>query len=171
VALGRSARALAAGFDSVSICMSKGLGAPVGSLLCGSSALIRRARRWRKVLGGGMRQAGVLAAAGHYALENNVARLEQDHANAAALAQRLSSLPGVNVEYGPTQTNMVFIRVAQNHAEPLRQFLKQRGILIGSGNPVRLVTHLDISAVDVGAFVDAMSAFLAQDSGTRSAAA
>src|SRR3954454_16577509 len=93
-------------FDTVSVCLSKGLGAPVGSVLCGSSALVARARRWRKVLGGGMRQAGVLAAAGLYALEHNVARLEQDHANAAALAQALSHLPGVSVEYGQSQTNM-----------------------------------------------------------------
>ena len=164
-------REIARWFDTVSVCLSKGLGAPVGSVLCGSSELIARARRWRKVLGGGMRQAGVLAAAGLYALEHNVSRLAEDHANAATLAQRLAALPGVNAEYGPMQTNMVFMRVAPVALEPLRQFLKQRGILIGSGNPVRLVTHLDISAVDVGAFVDAMSAFLAQDSGTRSAAA
>jgi threonine aldolase len=153
------------------VCLSKGLGAPVGSVLCGSSELIARARRWRKVLGGGMRQAGVLAAAGLYALEHNVSRLAEDHANAATLAQRLAALPGINAEYGPMQTNMVFMRVAPVALEPLRQFLKQRGILIGSGNPVRLVTHLDISALDVEAFIDAMSAFLAQDSGTRSAAA
>jgi threonine aldolase len=164
-------REIARWFDTVSVCLSKGLGAPVGSLLCGSSALIRRARRWRKVLGGGMRQAGVLAAAGHYALENNVARLEQDHANAAALAQRLSSLPGVNVEYGATQTNMVFLRVDPALLDPLRQFLKQRGILIGGTNPIRLVTHLDISAEDVAAFAAALATFLAQDGGTRSVAA
>jgi threonine aldolase len=118
-----------------------------------------------------MRQAGVLAAAGHYALENNVARLEHDHANAAALAQRLSSLPGVNVEYGPTQTNMVFLRVEPGLLDPLRQFLKQRGILIGGTNPIRLVTHLDISAEDVAAFAAALATFLAQDGGTRSVAA
>jgi len=164
-------REIARWFDTVSVCLSKGLGAPVGSMLCGSSALIRRARRWRKVLGGGMRQAGVLAAAAHYALENNVARLEQDHANAAALAQRLSSLPGVNVEYGPTQTNMVFLRVEPALLDPLRQFLKQRGILIGGTNPIRLVTHLDISAEDVAAFAAALATFLAQDGGTRSVAA
>jgi len=168
---GVQVREIARWFDTVSVCLSKGLGAPVGSVLCGSSELVSRARRWRKVLGGGMRQAGVLAAAGLYALEHNVERLAQDHANAAMLAQRLTGLPGVSIEYGPTQTNMVFMRVAQNHAEPLRQFLKQRGILIGGGNPIRLVTHLDISPADVGTFVDALAAFLSQDDGTRSAAA
>jgi threonine aldolase len=152
-------------FDTVSVCLSKGLGAPVGSVLCGSGELIARARRWRKVLGGGMRQAGVLAAAGLYALEHNVARLAEDHVNAATLAQRVADLPGINAEHGPTQTNMVFMRVAPADLEPLRQFLKQRGILIGNGNPVRLVTHLDISAADVGTVVDALSAFFAQGHG------
>jgi threonine aldolase len=164
-------REIARWFDTVSVCLSKGLGAPVGSVLCGSGALIARARRWRKMLGGGMRQAGVLAAAGLYALENNVARLEQDHANAALLAQRLATLPGVTVEYGPTQTNMVFMRLAPTLVEPLRQFLKQRGMLIGSGNPIRLVTHLDIGSEDVSAFVEALAGFLSQDRTTRSVAA
>ena len=118
-----------------------------------------------------MRQAGVLAAAGLYALEHNVARLEQDHANAAALAQNLSRLPGVSVEYGPSQTNMVFMRIAPTLVEPLRQFLKQRGILIGSTHPIRLVTHLDIEPDNVRAFAVATAAFLSQDGVTRSVAA
>jgi len=158
-------------FDTVSVCLSKGLGAPVGSVLCGSSALIARARRWRKVLGGGMRQAGVLAAAGLYALEHNVARLEQDHTNAAALAEGLSRLPGVSVEYGQSQTNMAFMRVAPTLVEPLRQFLKQRGILVGGTHPIRLVTHLDIEPDDVRAFIEATTAFLSQEGVTRSVAA
>jgi threonine aldolase len=164
-------REIARWFDTVSVCLSKGLGAPVGSVLCGNNALIARARRWRKVLGGGMRQAGVLAAAGLYALEHNVARLAQDHANAAALAQGLSRLPGVSVEYGPTQTNMVFVRLAPALAEPLRQFLKQRGILIGATHPIRLVTHLDVGVDDVRAFIEATAAFLSDDGITRSVAA
>jgi threonine aldolase len=164
-------REIARWFDTVSVCLSKGLGAPVGSMLCGSRALIARARRWRKVLGGGMRQAGVLAAAGLYALENNVARLQHDHDNAAQLAQRLARLPGVATEYGPAQTNMVFLRIDPSLAEPLRQFLKQRGMLIGATNPIRLVTHLDIAAEDVHAFADAVAAFLAQAGSTHSAAA
>lgn len=163
-------REIARWFDTVSVCLSKGLGAPVGSLLCGSSALIARARRWRKVLGGGMRQAGVLAAAGLYALENNVTRLERDHANAAALAQRLCGLSGISVEYGPAQTNMVFLRVEPGLLEPLRQFLKQRSILIGGSNPVRLVTHLDIGAEDVNGCADAIAEFV-KAGGSHSAAA
>ena len=118
-----------------------------------------------------MRQAGVLAAAGLYALEHNVARLEQDHANAAALAQGLSRLPGVSVEYGQSQTNMAFMRVAPTLVEPLRQFLKQRGILIGGTHPIRLVTHLDIEPDDVRAFIEATTAFLSQEGVTRSVAA
>ena len=164
-------RDVARRFDTVSVCLSKGLGAPVGSVLCGSHALIARARRWRKVLGGGMRQAGVLAAAGLYALEHNIERLEQDHANAAALAQALSRLPGLTVEYGPSQTNMVFMRLTPTLVEPLRQFLKKRGMLIGNTHPIRLVTHLDIAADDVSAFVEAVAAFLSQDGATRSVAA
>lgn len=158
-------------FDTASVCLSKGLGAPVGSVLCGSAALIARARRWRKVLGGGMRQAGVLAAAGIYALEHNVARLADDHANAAALAQGLAQLPGASVEYGPSQTNMVFLRVAPTLVEPLRQHLKQRGILIGNSLPIRLVTHLDVDARDVKTFIEAVSEFLSQDGAARTVAA
>src|SRR5690349_18945595 len=155
-------REIARAFDTVSVCLSKGLGAPVGLVLCGSQQLIGRARRWRKVLGGGMRQAGVLAAAGLYALEHNIERLEQDHANAAALAQALSGLTGVSVDYASTQTNMVFMRIEPTLLEALRQFLKQRGILIGGTHPIRLVTHLDIARADVQTFVDAAAQFMSQ---------
>jgi threonine aldolase len=117
-----------------------------------------------------MRQAGVLAAAGLYALQHNVARLEHDHANAATLAQALSGLPGVGVEYAPTQTNMVFMRIEPALLEPLRQFLKQHGMLIGATNPIRLVTHLDISPEAVQAFVDAVAQFLSEGGSARSAA-
>ena len=158
-------------FDTVSVCLSKGLGAPVGSLLCGSRDLTAKARRWRKVLGGGMRQAGVLAAAGIYALQNNIARLAQDHENARALAQALREVDGLKVDYGASQTNMVFMTVEPSLAEPLRQFLKQRGILIGGGNPIRLVTHLDVSRDDIQAVAGAVKQFCAQGRVARPAAA
>jgi threonine aldolase len=157
-------------FDTVSVCLSKGLGAPVGSVLCGSHALIAKARRWRKVLGGGMRQAGVLAAAGMYALQHNVARLQQDHDNAHALAQSLESVQGLAVEYGPSQTNMVYISVEPTLAEPLRQFLKSEGILIGGGNTIRLVTHLDVDREDVQTVASAMKRFFARGRSARPAA-
>jgi threonine aldolase len=157
-------------FDSVSVCLSKGLGAPVGSVLCGSKALIAKARRWRKVLGGGMRQAGVLAAAGIYALQHNVARLEEDHENARTLAQALSANAALKVDYGPSQTNMVYVTVESSLAEPLRQYLRQHGMLIGSGNPVRLVTHLDVSRADVIAFAGAVERFFREGQAARPAA-
>ncbi|KCB49945.1 glycine hydroxymethyltransferase [Bordetella hinzii 1277] len=136
-------------FDTVSICFSKGLGAPVGSVLVGSQALIDQARRWRKVLGGGMRQAGVLAAAAHYALEHNVARLAEDHENARRLAQGLAALPGVQVH--AQDTNMAFVSFAAEHRAALNQGLKEEGILMSAvyDGPVRLVTHLDISRQDI----------------------
>jgi threonine aldolase len=148
--------------DTVSVCLSKGLGAPVGSVLCGSRALITSARRWRKVLGGGMRQAGVLAAAGIYALQNNVSRLEQDHENARALAHALGAVDEVRIEYGAAQTNMVYMGVEPTLAEPLRQFLRQRGILIGAGHTIRLVTHLDLDRQDVLTTAAAVKDFFAR---------
>jgi threonine aldolase len=143
-------------FDSVSLCLSKGLGAPAGSVLCGSRELIDRAHRWRKVAGGGMRQAGILAAAGLYALEHHVARLKDDHANAGALAVGLAKLAAVKVE--PPQTNMVFVHVGKAHAHELPRFLAARGIVVLPGETLRLVTHLDVDRADVpfviGAFED-----------------
>ena len=149
-------------FDTVSVCLSKGLGAPVGSVLCGSAAHIAKARRWRKVLGGGMRQAGVLAAAGIHALQNNVERLAQDHDNARLLADLLAQIDGVGVDPATVQTNMVFASVDPQRAEPLRQFLKERSMLIGAGSRIRLVTHLDVSAEDIKALAAAVAQFLAQ---------
>lgn len=143
-------------FDSVSLCLSKGLGAPAGSVLCGSRRFIDQAHRWRKVAGGGMRQAGVLAAAGRYAIEHNYTRLADDHANAIALAAGLADLVGLTVE--PPQTNMVFVRLPHDHAADLPRFLAGRGIVVLPGETMRLVTHLDVSASDVpfvvGAFRD-----------------
>lgn len=161
VKLGVPAKELAKHFDSVSICLSKGLGAPVGSVLCASKPLIARARRWRKVLGGGMRQAGVLAAAGLYAIDQHVERLAEDHANAARLAEGLLQIDEITVDPASAQTNMVFMRVAPDRAAALKKYLADAGILIGSGAHVRLVTHLDVRAVDVDAAVAAVKDFFA----------
>ncbi len=136
-------------FDSVSICLSKGLGAPVGSALCGSSELIDNARRYRKMLGGGMRQAGNLAAAGIYALNNNIERLADDHENAAYLAENLASIDEITVEYTKNQTNMVFVKLDADLWSGLTDYMKDKGILISGRYSLRLVTHLDISAKDI----------------------
>lgn len=139
-------------FDTVSVCLSKGLGAPVGSVLCGPRELISKARRWRKVLGGGMRQAGVLAAAGIYALKNHVERLKEDHENAKALASAISGMNGIRVSGGPF-TNMVFMSVEPSRFNGLREWLRQRDILIGAGyGTARLVTHLDVDRADIRRF-------------------
>ncbi|MDX2012410.1 MAG: low-specificity L-threonine aldolase [Myxococcaceae bacterium] len=142
-----SAADLTRPFDSVSVCLSKGLGAPVGSLLVGARDFISSARRWRKVLGGGMRQVGVLAAAGLFALEHHVARLEEDHANAALLAELLSSVPGLEPE--PVQTNMVWVRVAPTLASGFVDRLARAGVLASGQRVLRFVTHLDVSRDDV----------------------
>jgi threonine aldolase len=134
-------RAAVAGFDSVSVCLSKGLGAPVGSVLLGSRELIAAARRWRKALGGGMRQAGVLAAAGIYALEHHVQRLAEDHDNAQRLADGLRTL-GLAVER--PQTNIVFVDIPLAEVASLTAHLAERGILASIGPRTRLVTHLDV---------------------------
>lgn len=146
-------------FDSISVCLSKGLGAPVGSLLCSTTGIIGEARRWRKVLGGGMRQAGILAAAGIYALENHVVRLEEDHANAAFLAESLGEIDEVTVDYSPMQTNMVFITVSAVHSAGLATFLRQKGVLITGGETIRLVTHLDIERDDIPRVVESFKDF------------
>jgi threonine aldolase len=141
VRLGVDVREVARHFDSVSVCLSKGLGAPVGSVLCGSTELINKARRLRKMVGGGMRQAGILAAAGLYALEHHVERLADDHANAAFLAQGLSEL-GYSVE--PVQTNMVYVRIDER-AAALKGFCAERGIRLSAAPRLRMVTHMDVS--------------------------
>jgi threonine aldolase len=149
---GTDVRALCAGFDSVSSCLSKGLGAPAGTVLLGNKELIRRAHRARKILGGAMRQAGVLAAAGLYALENNVARLAVDHANAERLADGLR-LMKLTVEQ---HTNMVFVTIPADRLNPLVKHLEARRILVLPGTRMRLVTHLD---VDSGGIERALAAF------------
>ncbi len=152
------AASLCADFDSVSICLSKGLGAPVGSLLCSSKETIKEARLWRKMLGGGMRQAGLLAAGCLYALENNIDRLQEDHENAALLAQGLGSLEEISVEGDTNRTNMVFIRIKEKSAE-LRAHLQDNKIIISGGSRVRLVTHLDIDRDDIVRMVETIKAF------------
>lgn len=147
VKLGETPERLCRGFDSVSVCLSKGLGAPAGSVLCGSNALITQALRWRKMLGGGMRQSGILAAAGLYALENNVNRLAQDHDNAALLAQKLSKIPELVLE--PVQTNIVYVRVAPQHCAPLQTALQEHGVRASVSARTRLVTHLDVTRDDI----------------------
>jgi threonine aldolase len=136
-------------FDSVSLCLSKGLGAPVGSLLCGSGGFIEEARKWRKMVGGGMRQAGILAAAGLYALENNVERLALDHEHAEILSEGLLQYELLDVERDPTQTNMVFFSMDGAKAKDLAGFLAKNDIFISPGRTTRLVTHLDISHEDI----------------------
>jgi threonine aldolase len=129
------------GFDSVSVCLSKGLGAPVGSVLCGSRALIEQGKRWRKMLGGGMRQAGVIAAAGLYALRHNVERLADDHANAAFLAAELAKIPGLKVS--KPQTNIFYVDVPPQHTAGLNAALAAEQIRVSMAPRLRLVTHLD----------------------------
>jgi len=145
VHLGTSVKDLCAGFGSVSACLSKGLGAPAGTVLLGKTDFISKAKRARKILGGGMRQAGILAAAGLYALENNVERLADDHRNAARLAVGLRGLD-LPVE---VHTNMVFVRLSAENVEGLAEHLKSRGVLILSGPRLRLVTHLDVDAAGI----------------------
>lgn len=151
-------------FDSVSLCLSKGLGAPVGSLLAGRGDFIEEARKWRKMVGGGMRQAGILAAAGIFALEHNVARLAEDHHHAALLAEGLRRFPSIAVDMHPAQTNMVFFRAPAKLTENLAAFLKGRGILVSPGAVTRLVTHLDISADDIRSVLAAFDEYFGGDS-------
>lgn len=152
VKLKKQAADITKNFDSVSVCLSKGLGAPVGSILCGEKSFINEARKWRKMVGGGMRQAGILAAAGIYALKNNITRLEEDHTNAQLLAEGLIQHPQFKVRYEAAQTNMVFFKTEPENAKELAKYLLQNQILITPGAQTRLVTHLDITRDDV-AFV------------------
>lgn len=145
-------------YNSVTLCFSKGLGAPAGSMLCGSRDFIRAARRWRKVVGGGMRQVGILAAACDYALNNNVQRLTDDERRAEALATGLADLPYLTCE--AQHTNMVFVRF-ENHsmAAKWRQHLREHGILVSGDEQIRLVTHLDIDDAAIDAILAAAISF------------
>ena len=154
-----AARRLAEPFDSVSVCFSKGLGAPVGSALCGPRELISRAHRVRKMLGGGMRQAGVLAAAVLHALDHHLDRLAEDHANARRLAQGLQDLPGVQCEM--PETNIVFVDVAPERALGVVERALAQGVRCTGLYRLRLVTHLDVSQADVDRAIGVMRGVLA----------
>ena len=154
IASGRTAADIAGYFDSVSVCLSKGMGAPVGSLLVGDTAFVKEAKRWRKVVGGGMRQSGVLAAAGIYALENHVDRLAEDHANAKRLAEGLGEFGEVELA-----TNMVFVRFPKDRLDLLVSQMKDNGIALLPGERMRLVTHLDLSADDVETVIEVVAKF------------
>ena len=155
VKLGVDAKALCKGFDSVSVCLSKGLGAPAGTVLLSNKSLIEKAKRARKILGGAMRQAGVIAAAGLYALENNIERLAEDHANAERLANGLREA-GYEVE-GP-HTNMVFVKAP----EGLEAFFNKNQVQVLKGPRLRLVTHLDVGAAAIDRALEAARAFRKQ---------
>ncbi len=157
--LGMDVKDLCRGFDSVSVCLPKGLGAPAGTVLVGGGEFIARARRARKILGGAMRQAGVIAAAGLYAIENHVERLPEDHANAERLAKGLAAL-GLEVE--PPQTNMVYVKIPKDACPPLAEHLKINGVLALLGTRTRLCTHLDVDAAGIDRALGAFAAFLSQ---------
>ena len=154
---GITLRDAAAGFDTVSVCLSKGLGAPVGSVLLGPKAFIEQGKRWRKMLGGGMRQAGVIAAAAHYALEHNVARLADDHQNAADLSAGLARIDALKVT--APQTNIFYVEIPEAACAPLGEALERQGIRASIGPHTRLVTHLDVSSDDVRTTIAAFESF------------
>ncbi len=158
VASGVAAGEIARHFDSVSVCFSKGLGAPVGSALVGSREFISRAHRIRKMLGGGMRQAGVLAAAALHALDHHVERLAEDHAHARALAEGLQGLAGVSVQ--APQTNIVFVDLAPEKSAGVVDRLRAAGVLCTGLYRLRFVTHLDVSAADIQRAVSVLRATL-----------
>jgi threonine aldolase len=161
VALGVSIAEVCAPFDSVSLCLSKALAAPVGTVLLGSKAFIQKAHRYRKMFGGGMRQAGVLAAAGIVALETMTERLHDDHARARALAEGLAQLEGITIDLKTVHTNMVYLTVA--NAPQLAARLAERGVRVGALGPttIRLVTHYQIGDDDVAATLRAFEAVCA----------
>lgn len=166
------AREICAQFDSVSVCLSKGLGAPVGSLLLGSTPFIARARRWRKMLGGGMRQAGIIAAGGLFALEHNVQRLGQDHVRALQLAEGLNAIAarhGGGLQAELPQTNIVFVKVDAAIAQPFSEHMQAHGVRCtgsvgryGAGLVQRWVTHLDVGDADVARALEVVAAFFAR---------
>ena len=158
VASNRPVAEIARGFDSVSVCFSKGLGAPVGSALAGSADFVARARRLRKALGGGMRQIGLLAAAANHALDHHVDRLADDHVNAARLAAGLARIAGMTVTASPT--NIVFASVAGGRARALLAHLEKRGILATGLIGLRFVTHLDVDAEGIARALAAVAEFM-----------
>jgi threonine aldolase len=149
VETGLSVKEYASHFDSISFCFSKGLGAPVGSILCSDNETITKAHKYRKIIGGGMRQAGILAAAAIYALDNNVERLKEDHAKAKYFAERISSFKFISVDLSTVQTNIVIFRInkSENEVMTIKNMLRENGVLISDGSfgSLRAVFHLDVS--------------------------
>jgi len=153
MASGIPANEYARHFDSVSICLSKGLGAPVGSMIVGQRDFIKRCRRYRKMYGGGMRQVGILAAAGIYALENNIERLSEDHKNARLFAEQVSRIPGIEIDIDTVQTNIVVMDIAALGMDSFQavEKLQENGCMVVVFGPtkIRAVTHLDVDEEDV----------------------
>ncbi len=163
VKLGIDAQKIAQHYDTVSVCLSKGLSAPVGSVLCGPKDFIKEARRWRKMVGGGMRQAGILAAAGILSLTEMVARLADDHANARRLAEGLAEIPGFNIDPEAVQTNMLFLTLDSSLAGKFAPFMAERGVNVDDWEgPIRLVTHYGIEAEDIERVIEAAAEFSEQ---------
>ncbi|MEQ8441036.1 MAG: low-specificity L-threonine aldolase [Alphaproteobacteria bacterium] len=161
-ALGIDVKTLARSVDSVSACLSKGLGAPVGTVLCGSRDLIARSKRWRKMLGGGMRQSGLLAGAGIYALDHHAPRIAEDHDRAARLRERLSELDGLSVDLSANQTNMALVIITRNDPEAVRDSLLNDGILTGfDAGFLRLVVHLQVDDRAIDRTIEAFKRALA----------
>ena len=156
VASGTNPARIVRDFDTVSICLSKGLGAPVGSVLVGSKEDLREAHRWRKMFGGGMRQAGVIAAAGLYALENNVDRLQEDHKKARKLAEALDTMPNFSVNLDTVQSNIVFIGVGKGNTKKVIADLSEEGvdILEIDDSTIRAVFHFHITDEDLGKAIE-----------------
>jgi threonine aldolase len=165
VALGVDLKAIGECFDTVSLCLSKGLGAPIGSLLFGSKPFIDEARRWRKVTGGGMRQVGMLAAAGKMALTVGFERMHLDHENASYLAAQLEGVPGVSVREGWTQTNMVWLEFDDVCGEALAAEAQAANVLVSAyGRSCRVVTHHDVDKADVDRLVVLLKTFFEKQS-------
>jgi threonine aldolase len=160
VALGVDLKSIGGCFDTVSLCLSKGLGAPIGSLLLGSKLFIDEARRWRKVTGGGMRQVGMLAAAGKMALTAGFERMHLDHENASYLAAQLEGMPGVTVKEGWTQTNMVWLEFEESCGEVLSAEARAANVLVSAyGQSCRIVTHHDVDKADIDRLVLLLKTF------------
>ena len=156
IALDTQARTIANGFDSVSFCISKGLSAPIGSVLCGSKEFINQARRWRKMLGGGMRQVGIIASAGIFALNNMVDRLKEDHQNAHDLYDAISEMPEIEINWPTIPTNILILNWNQGPVEVLINKLKSNGLLVSNmgNNRMRMVTHYGINKNDIDQTID-----------------
>ena len=167
VALGTTAKELVKGYDSVSLCLSKGLGTPAGSVLVGDEAFIHQARRLRKMLGGGMRQTGVLAAAGIYALDHNIDRLKDDHNRAKTLAEQLTTIKGLRIDLDQVETNMLFIHfgdddksISDEALTHLKSFMADRDCRISPGRRMRCVIHRDLDDQDCAKLASALAEFI-----------